>query len=216
MRGSTPARLVHDIRFIAHVVKQRRELAKAMRRTPRPISWEFAAPRLMPFLCGPCIDDPEFPRVRATAPPGCAVEFGVDVGGVFPIVDARVAERWECTPAQLLSVGLDNLHRRASCLTRSTVKTATFSGRLVRLLEGVPYAASLLLAQDELMRLFGRGDQVFGAPSSSTLLSFALDTPPLVVAHTVIDFEMSEQVPLMLDPFMLIDGELIWQPADED
>jgi hypothetical protein len=207
---------LHSIRFAAHVLKERKKLKRALRNVPRPITWDFAQPRLLPFPCGPFVDDPEMPVVRTTAPPGCAVEFGIDVGGVFPAVDALVAERWECSTEQLLEVSLANLRRRAARLPATAVTTATFSGRIVRMMRRVPYAASLLLAQDQLTRLFGAHDQVFAAPSRSVVLSFGIDTPSSVVAYTAVDFEMNEPLPLMLDPFLLQDGQLLWQPPDEE
>jgi uncharacterized protein YtpQ (UPF0354 family) len=184
---------------------------------PRPVPWEWAKPRLLPLLCGPVIDPPGERVIRTVCGPGCAIEIGMDLGGVFPVVDAPVAERWETSPDQLRDAALANLRRRTARLSQATLNTGAFSGRIVRMLRGpAGYAASLVLLQDELMRVFGSQDQVFAAPGRSLLVSFPIDAPLDVVVDTVIDLELSERLPLMLDPFVLTGGRLLWQPAADE
>lgn len=211
-----PMNVQSRIRLAAHIIKQDRQIARAMKRVPRPVTWEWASPRLVPLLCGPRFDRPGEEIVRAAAGPGCAVEFGIDVGGVFPLVDRPVADRWECTAEQIRDAALRNLRRRVERLPDNAAPSGSLSGRMIRRLQlPAGCASSVLLLVDQLMRLFGPHDQVFGAPSRSLLLSFPLATPPRVVAHTIIDCEMDTPLPLMLDPFMLLDGELLWQPGDD-
>lgn len=201
--------------IVEHIFREQRELARAARKMPRPVPWEWARPRLLPLLAGPAMDDPELPVVRAVAGPGCAVEFGMDLGGVFLTVDALVAERWETSPEQLRDVALANLRGRTEELSPKSLRTGTFSGRMVRMLRGPEgYAASLVLLTDELMRVFGGHDQILAAPSRSFLVSFPIDTPTSVVAYTVVDLEMGESLPLMFDPFVLMDGVVHWQPRE--
>ena len=184
---------------------------------PRPVPWDWARPRLLPLLCGPIIDPPGERVVRTVAGPGCAIEIGMDLGGVFPVVDASVAERWETSPDQLRDAALANLRRRTARLSPASLSTGAFSGRIVRMLRGpAGYAASLVLLRDELMRIFGSQDQILAAPGRSLLVSFPIDAPLDVVVDTVIDLELSQPLPLMLDPFLLTDGRLVWQPTASD
>lgn len=205
------------VRFVAHVMKERRAIGRAAKKMPKPVPWDWAKPRLLPLLCGPVIDPVGEHVVRTVAGPGCAIEIGMDLGGVFPVVDTVVAERWETSPDQLRDAALSNLRRRTERLSPRRLSTGVFSGRIVKMLRGpAGYAASLVLLQDELMRIFGSQDQIFAAPGRSLLVSFPIDAPRDVVVDTVIDLELNEPLPLMLDPFLLMDGNLIWQPAATD
>jgi hypothetical protein len=202
---------------VAHVVKEQRAIGRAAKKMPRPVPWDWAEPRLLPLLCGPIIDPPGEHVVRTVAGPGCAIEIGMDLGGVFPVVDASVAERWETSPDQLRDTALANLRRRTARLSPASLSTCAFSGRIVRMLRGpAGYAASLVLLQDELMRIFGPQDQILAAPGRSMLVSFPIDAPLDVVADTVIDLELSQPLPLMLDPFIVTEGRLVWQPTASD
>jgi hypothetical protein len=86
----------------------------------------------------------------------------------------------------------------------------------VHVLESVPWSSSVLLAPEHLRRIFGDGDRIFAAPRRETLISFSLETPPHVVSHIVIEYESRAPVPLMLDPFALVEGKLIWQEFEDD
>ena len=183
---------------------------------PRPVPWDWAASRVLPLLAGPRIDRPGEEIVRAVVEPGCAVEFGLEIGTALPLVDALVAERWECSAEQIRDAAFANLRRRAAELGRAAVTTATFNGRIVRISQARPWTSSLVLVPDELMRLFGDHDQVIAAPGRSLLVSFATETPVSVVADVIVDLEMGQAHPLMLDPFMLNGARLYWQCRDED
>lgn len=183
---------------------------------PRPVPWGWAEPRIMPLLAGPHLDRAGEPIVRGVVEPGCAVIFGLDLGGAFSLVDATVAERWECSPDQIRDVAMKNVRVRAARLTPQAVISGTLSGRIVGALEGHGgWAASMLLLPDQLMRLFGEQDQIFVAPGEALLLSFPIDTPAAVVANVRIDFERSEIRPLMLDSFLLLDRQLHWQDGGD-
>ena len=204
-----------SLRLAARIVKEQRALGRAAKEMPRPMPWDWASPRLLPLLCGPYLADDEL--MTDVLDPRCAVVFGVDLGRVFTLVDQEVAERWEISTGQLRERALVNLRARASRLGPEVVRRGVLSGRIVRHLgDRIPWAASLLLDQDSLTRLFGSDDQVFLAPGRGTLMSFSLQVPASVLAHIMIDFEGGEPWPLFLDPFVLIDGKLIWQPDDDE
>ena len=183
---------------------------------PHPVSWDWAASRVLPLLAGTRIDRPGEELVRAVAEPGCAVEFGLEIGTALPLVDALVAERWECSAAQIRDAAYANLRCRAAQLGRAAVTTATYNGRIVRISQARSWTSSLVLVPDELMRLFGDHDQVIAAPGRSLLVSFGMETPADVIADVIVDLEMNQAHPLMLDPFMLSGARLLWQCWDED
>lgn len=210
------ATLRRTLGIVAGLAREERALRRAARDMPRPVRWDWASDRVVPLLAGPYLGRPGEDLVRTALDPGCAVVFGVDLGGAFANVDVAVARRWECTTAQIRDAAMANLRQRASLLEPEDVASGTLSGRIVRLIHRtVGWASSLVLVPDELMRLFGSDDQILAAPGRSKLLSFPIDTPASVVADVVVDFERSETYPLWLDPFVLVDGTLHWQPADD-
>lgn len=203
-----------NFRRARDMLRQDRQLRKAARAMPKPLPWEFARPRLMPLLAGPYLGD--IPLVTVVAPIGCAVNFGVEIAGTFVLVDRPVAQRWECSDDQLREAAWANLRQRASRLTPADLRHATFSGRIVRVLDRVPWATSLVFAEDELVRLFGESDQVFGVPRRDTVLAFGFDVPERTIADIVVDFEADAAYPLMLDPFVRCEGQLLWSLTREE
>jgi hypothetical protein len=208
----------HAVRLTMSVAREERDLRRAVRHMPKPVPWDWAAPRLVPVLAGPIMDPPGESLVRVHSDLGPMVEIGLDLGSAMTYVDARVAERWECSPDQLMERALQNLRERAARIAIDRVQTGVFSGRAVRILRERPrWASSVLLSTDELFRLFGGHDQVVAAPTTDCLLSFSIDTPPVTIADIVVSFEQGSRRPLWLDPFLVSDGRLTWaEPIDTD
>lgn len=214
-RPSAVSAIRQIIRLTAATVRAQRSIRRAAQRMPRPVPWDWAKPRLLPLLAGPYLDAGGDEPVRTVMDPGCAVVFGLDLGGALPLVDGHVAERWECTPDQIRDVAMANLRTRAATIGSVVVTGGTLSGRIVRLVRGkMGWESSLLLVPDELMRLLGEDDQVIAAPGRATLISFPIDTPAYVIGDIAVDFERREAWPLMLDPFVLLSGRLHWQVSD--
>ena len=204
-----------SFRRTARLIRNDREFLRAARRMPKPVPWDWAAPRLIPLLAGPRNDTPGEDLVRTPSQLGPALTFGIDLGGHFPLVDRTVAERWETSPEQLLHVSFENLRRRAAAVGGGSVETWVRSGYVVRVLrQPVGFASSMLLVPDELRRLFGGHDQVFGAPGRHTLVSFPAEMPTATVANIHVDMEMDELMPLFLLPFAMEDGSLIWVDSE--
>lgn len=200
------------------VARDERALRSAVKLMPKPVPWDWAAPRLIPIIAGPVIDPPGERRVRVRSDLGPMVEIGLDLGLTFTFVDTRVAERWECSPDQLMQRAVRNLGERAARIPLDRVQAGVMSGREVRVLRDRPrWTSSLLLAPNALFRLFGGQDQILAAPCTDCLLSLPVDTPSVVVADIVAGFEQASRRPLWLDPFVLTEGELLWAiPRDED
>ena len=206
----TVQQTVQVLRFTAQVARAEGALRRAVRKMPNPVPWDWAAPRLMPLLSGPQFDDPDLPLVRLTSELGPAIEFGLDLGGVFVTVDRRVAERWECSTDQLLERGLVNLRDRAARIAADQVVAGVRSGRTIRILRDKPaWASSILLDLASVHRLFGSHDQLLAAPTTSCVVSVPIETPPRIAGEIVIDFE-GPLTSLFLDPFIMEDGVLRW------
>ena len=213
-----PRRLVLEVtRLSPTALRRRREFDQALKAVPRPIPWEWGAPRVLPLLAGPRFDQPGESLVRTTSALGPAIEFGLPIGRTFGRIDRPIAERWEVTVEQLLDRALANLRERAAELDANALTTGVLSGRALRLLDGdPPWASSLLLDRDALVRVFGAQDQVLAAARTDCLVSAPLDVPSRAFAEIVIDLEREEQS-LWLDPFALEGGELTWGGTfDED
>jgi hypothetical protein len=208
------ARLHLNPRRALNLLRDERRLRRAAKRIPKPMPWDWARPRLMPLLAGPYLG--EDPLVTVVGEPGCAVVFGIEVEGTHLLVDRTVAQRWEVSDTQLHEVAHANLLGRAASISAADLTHGTLSGRIVHVLESVPWSSSVLLAPEHLRRIFGDGDRIFAAPRRETLISFSLETPPHVVSHIVIEYESRAPVPLMLDPFALVEGKLIWQEFEDD
>lgn len=201
----------HAVRLTMSVAREERDLRRAVRQMPKPVPWDWAGPRLVPMFAGPIMDPPGEPLVRVQSDLGPMVEIGLDLGMAMTYVDGRIAERWECSPNQLMERALRNLRERAAKIEIDRVQTGVFSGRAVRMLRDRPrWASSLLLAPDEMFRLFGGHDQVVAAPSVDCLLSFSIETPSVTIADIAVEFEQGSRRPLWLDPFVVSEGSLIW------
>lgn len=202
------------------VLREHQALRRGIRDMPRPAPWDWAESRLIPLLAGPRIDLPGEPIVRVLSDPGPALVFGLDLGGVLPVLDRDVADRWERSPEQVHRTAMDNLRRRAARVVPAAVVGATMSGRVFRLLRHPRgFASSLVLCPSEIERLFGADDQVLVAPASGLLLSFPIDTPDWVVGQITGEFEIREPFPLLLDPFVYAGGSITWSSEagdDED
>src|SRR3954469_611241 len=209
-----PRRLVLEVSRLSPTVRrQRRDFLRELKAVPRPVPWEWAEPRVLPLLAGPRIDQPGESLVRTTSDLGPALEFGLPVGDWFARVDRTVAERWECTAAQLLDQAMRNLRERTSTLDPGSLRSGVMSGRPIRLLEGTPpWASSLVLDREALVRVFGPHDQLIAASRTDCLLSMSADTPVLVFSEIAVDFEREDDS-LWLDPFLLLDGSLSWATA---
>jgi hypothetical protein len=196
---------------IRAIVRDERALRRAVKTVPRPVPWDWARPRLMPLLGGTHLDRVDDGLVRTISEMGCALEYGLDLGGTFSVVDAVVAERWERSADDLHSAAMENLRRRASRILPKAVIGGTVGGRYFRrVLAPRGCASSLVLVPDELVRLLGPEPTILLAPNRTVLLSFPLRIDVGAAAEIALEFEGMHPYPLMLDPFALEDGRVTW------
>ena len=49
--------LVHRVLTVTgEVARETRALQRAVKKMPKPVPWDWAAPRMLPILCGPSFD----------------------------------------------------------------------------------------------------------------------------------------------------------------
>jgi hypothetical protein len=210
------ARLTIDVapRGVAlarRILRDARRERRAVMAMPKPVPWDWAQPRLVPLLAGPCIDLPDCAPVRGVSELGPALVFGVDIGRVYPLVDVEVAERWEASADQIQAAAMANFRARAARTASACVAHGTMSGWIttfVRTPAGL--ASSLVLAPDDLRRLIGAHDQVIATPTRELLIAMPSGVAARTFADVVVDLERSEPLPLCLDPFAMVDGDLSW------
>lgn len=191
----------------------RKELRRAIEAVPERMDWDWARDRLVPVFERPGFEPiPSDPRLLTVVPPAVTIGFGIDLGPALAKVSERLCDQWECSLEQIQAVAFENLRRPTGTLDGKAVERANFGGHLIRVMR-LPdgCSSSILLVQDELMRIFGDQDQVFTAPARSLLLSFPMTTPARVVGEITVDLEEMDPHPLLMDPFVLQEGTLVWE-----
>src|SRR3954462_14189678 len=146
---------------------------RAMGRLPPDLEWASMAASVIPILprrrpMPPLAGEP----FRVTLPPGIPTGFGIDIGPAFLVVGSSLLETWPIGPADLVATALDNLRARMRIVRARDLVGQAIDGVPVRVLQsGLGCASALLLAQDELERIFGREPQCLIAPMRDLLIS---------------------------------------------
>jgi hypothetical protein len=186
---------------------------RAMGGLPPDLDWEVMAPNVIPILprrrpMPPMAGEP----FRVTLPPGIPTGFGIDIGPAFLVVGSSLLETWPIGPAELVTTGLDNLRvRMAGIGPRDIVRQSVDSIPLRVLQSGLGCASALLLAPDELARIFGPDPQCLIAPMRDLLVSMPPETDRAFVAWLNDEFSEMDPNGLALDAFALEDGALRYE-----
>jgi hypothetical protein len=189
------------------------EINAALDTVPEDVTWDWVSPRLIPlFERGYSEGFPGDPMINTPTSLGVGIGFGIDFGPAFGRVTRSMAERWEASVEQIEHAAFAHLADVAASITRADLQSVVHQGHYVRAL-GVPagWASSVVLAgADELIRIFGTRDVIFTAPTRGALLAFAPATPTRAIADVTVQLETADAHPLLLDAFVLDDGELHW------
>jgi hypothetical protein len=196
------------------------EIEAALSEIPEELSWDWAAPRLMPlFERGYGEGVAGDPMVTSLSELGVGIGYGIDFGPVIGRVTRSMAERWEASGEQIEHAAFAHLADVVAGISRSAVQPAVHHGHLVQAL-GQPggWASSVILAgAAEVSRIFGTRDATFTVPARNALLAFGPGTPARAVAEITVQLESMDPHPLELDPFVMEGGVLRWSGlADED
>ena len=183
---------------------------RAMGGLPPDLEWDVMAPNVIPILprrrpMPPQAGDP----FRVTLPPGIPTGFGIDIGPAFLVVGESLLGTWPVGPAELVATALENLRTRMRRVHPRDLVRQSIDGVPARVLQsGVGCASALVLAPDELVRIFGPEPQLLIAPMRDLLISLPNDTDRSFVAWLNEEFAEMDPNGLALDAFILEGGAL--------
>ncbi|HEY3335740.1 MAG TPA: hypothetical protein VGK16_10960 [Candidatus Limnocylindrales bacterium] len=186
---------------------------RAMGGLPPDLDWEVLAPNVIPILprrrpLPPQAGEP----FRVTLPPGIPTGFGIDIGPAFLVVGTSLLESWPIGPADLVATGLDNLRARMRNVRARDLVSQDIDGVPVRVLQsGLGCASALVLAPDELARIFGDGPQCLIAPMRDLLISLPVDADRSFVGWLNEEFSAMDPNGLELDAIVLGAGTLRYE-----
>jgi hypothetical protein len=185
----------------------------AMGGLPPDLEWASMAPSVIPILprrrpMPPLAGEP----FRVTLPPGIPTGFGIDIGPAFLVVGQSLLATWPVGPAELVATALDNLRERMRSVRPRDLVRQAIDGVPVRILQsGAGCASGLVLAEDELRRIFGTEPQCLIAPMRDILMSMPLDVDRRFVAWINDEFAEMDPNGLALDAFVLDDAGLRYE-----
>ncbi|HEX5828883.1 MAG TPA: hypothetical protein VFY23_15270 [Candidatus Limnocylindrales bacterium] len=189
---------------------------RAMGGLPPDLDWEALAPSVIPILprrrpMPPMAGEP----FRVTLPPGIPIGFGIDIGPAFLVVGESLLATWPIGPADLVTTGLDNLRTRMRTVRPRDLVTQDLDGVPLRILQsGTGCASALLLAPDELQRIFGEAPQCFVAPMRDLLISLPPDVDRGFAWGLQDAFSRMDPNGLDLDAVVLEAGALRYERLD--
>ncbi|MEI7745096.1 MAG: hypothetical protein WCK58_15270 [Chloroflexota bacterium] len=196
-------------------VEQASEAAvlRAMGALPPDLGWEEMAGSVIPILprrrpMPPVAGLP----YRVTLPPGIPTGFGIDIGPAFLMVGESLLGTWAIEPGELVATALENLRSRLHPVRPRDLIRQVVDGVPARVLQsGVGCASALVLAPDELQRIFGIGPQLLIAPMRDILISLPADVDRRFAAWINDEFAEMDPNGLALDAFALADGALRYE-----
>ncbi len=185
---------------------------RAMGELPPDLEWPVMAPNVIPILprrraYPPGAGDP----FRVTLPPGIPTGFGIDIGPAFLVVGQGLLASWPIEPAELVATALENLRDRMRSVRPRDLVRQAFDGIPARILQsGAGCASALVLAPDELGRVFGSGAQLLIAPMRDVLISLPADIDLALASWLNDEFADMDPNGLALDGFRLEGGALTY------
>ncbi len=185
----------------------------AMGGLPRDLGWDELAPSVIPVLprrrpMPPMAGEP----FRVTLPPGIPTGFGVDIGPAFLVVGESLLSGWPIGPADLVARALANLRERTRPVRARDLATLDIEGVPARVLQtGLGCASALVLAPDELRRIFGERQQCILAPMRDVLVSLPADVDRRFAAWLNDELASMDPNGLALDAFALDGAELRYE-----
>jgi hypothetical protein len=186
---------------------------RAMGSLPPDLEWEVMAPNVVPILprrrpMPPHVGEP----FRVTLPPGIPTGFGIDIGPAFLLVGESLLGSWPIGPAELVATALENLRVRMGPVRARDLLHQSFDGIPARTLQsGAGCASALVLAPDELQRIFGPEPQLLVAPMRDILISLPLDVDRGLAAWLNEEFASLDPNGLDLDAFVLEHGVIRYE-----
>ena len=178
---------------------------RAVGSLPQDLGWDELADSVIPVLprrrpMPPLTGEP----FRVTLPPGIPTGFGIDIGPAFLVVGETLLSGWPVGPADLVARALGNLRDRSRQVRARDVVSLDIEGVPARVLQtGLGCASALVLAPDELRRIFGERPQCLLAPMRDVLLSLPPDVDRRFAAWLNEELATMDPNGLALDVFAL-------------
>ncbi len=173
------------------------------------LRWSEVAPRIVPLFerVRPFLPDPS-ERVVTLVPPGIPITMGIDLGPAFAHVTTAMVEGWPVSPADVTAQALANLHARASAVGPAKVVWGDIDGVPTGWLQtDVGIGSTLILAPQELGRIFGAEPRLLVAPMRDLLIAVP---PDEVEIATWLFAEVASQDPNHLHPRLFgFDGRTV-------
>jgi hypothetical protein len=186
---------------------------RAMGGLPPDLEWEVMAPNVIPILPRrrpmPAQAGEPF---RVTLPPGIPTGFGIDIGPAFLVIGESLLGSWPIGPAELVATALENLRTRMGPVRSRDLLRHRLEGVPARILQsGAGCASALVLAGDELQRIFGQEPQLLVAPMRDILISLPADVDRGLAARLNEEFASLDPNGLDLDAFVLEHGDIRYE-----
>jgi len=178
---------------------------RAVGSLPPDLGWDEMAGAVIPVLprrrpMPPMSGEP----FRVTLPPGIPTGFGIDIGPAFLMVGETLLSGWKVGPADLVARALANLRERTRPVRARDLVDVEIEGVPVRVLQtGLGCASALVLAPDELRRIFGERPQCLLAPMRDVLVSLPPDVDRRFAAWLNEELASMDPNGLALDAFVL-------------
>ena len=178
---------------------------RAVGSLPPDLGWDEMAGAVIPVLprrrpVPPMSGEP----FRVTLPPGIPTGFGIDIGPAFLMVGETLLSGWKVGPADLVARALANLRERTRPVRPRDLVTLAIEGVPARVLQtGLGCASALVLAPDELRRIFGERPQCLLAPMRDVIVSLPPDADRRFAASLNEELASMDPNGLALDAFLL-------------
>ena len=178
---------------------------RAVGSLPPDLGWDELAGAVIPVLprrrpMPPMSGEP----FRVTLPPGIPTGFGIDIGPAFLMVGETLLAGWQIGPADLVARALANLRERTRPVRPRDLVTLAIEGVPARVLQtGLGCASALVLAPDELRRIFGERPQCLLAPMRDVIVSLPPDADRRFAASLNEELASMDPNGLALDAFLL-------------
>lgn len=195
------------------------EVEAALADVPDEITWDWAAPRLVPLFergYGEGINGD--PMVNSLSHIGIGIGYGIDFGPVFGRVTRSMARRWEASIEQIERAAFAHLAEVVAGVGPADVQTVVDRGHLFHALnKPMGWASSVVLAHpSELERIFGTRRAILTVPSRNALLVFAPATPLHAIEDVTFTVSSIDPHPMAFEPFRLEDGTVRWDGLADD
>jgi len=190
------------------------EVLRAIGQMPSDLDWPTIAPNVVPAFprrrpLPPGIGRP----VEVFLPPGVMTGFAIDIGPAVMDVGQDIVRTWGIDTGELTAQALQNLRGLTRSVRPRDLLDDSVEGTPIRLLQsGEGWSSTLLLVEDELVRLFGDGDQRFIAPMRDLLISLPLNGDPAFARWLNEELAAMDPNALALDAFTLTGGQLRYEP----